>query len=74
MGLLGKDKFPRNAYYRDGSEIEEESLEAIRQAYEQERIVFIWQKGDVMILDNRLIAHSRNPFKGNRKVVVAMGD
>ena len=72
--LLGKDKFPRNAYYGDGSEIEEESLEAIRQAYEQERIEFIWQKGDVMILDNMLMAHSRNPFKGNRKVVVAMGD
>jgi len=27
-----------------------------------------------MILDNMLMAHSRNPFKGNRKVVVAMGD
>lgn len=72
--MFCNDKFPRNAYYGDGSEIEEESLKAIRRAYEQERIEFSWQKGDVMILDNRLMAHSRNPFKGNRKVVVAMGN
>ena len=74
IGLLGNDRLPRNAYYGDGSEIEVDALNVIRQAYEQERIEFIWQKGDVMILDNRLMAHSRNPFKGNRKVVVAMGD
>lgn len=65
---------PRNACYGDGSEIEESDLEVIRNAYEQERIEFSWQKGDVMILDNVLMSHSRNPFKGNRKVVVAMGD
>ena len=74
INLLGSGALPRNAYYGDGSEIEDNSLNVIRQAYEQERIEFIWQKGDVMILDNRLMAHSRNPFKGNRKVVVAMGD
>lgn len=72
--LLGKDNLTRNAYYGDGDEIEEDFLDKIRKAYEKERIEFVWQKGDVMILDNRLIAHSRNPFKGNRKVVVAMGD
>jgi alpha-ketoglutarate-dependent taurine dioxygenase len=74
MQLLGKDKLTRNAFYGDGSEIDEDYLDEIRQAYEKERIEFSWRKGDVMILDNRLMAHSRNPFKGNRKVVVAMGD
>lgn len=72
--LLGKDKLPRNSYYGDGSEIEETSLDIIKQAYEKERIEFAWQKGDVMILDNMLMSHSRNPFTGNRKVVVAMGE
>ena len=72
--LLGEDKLSRNAYYGDGSEIDEDYLDEIRQVYEKERIEFSWRKGDVMILDNRLMAHSRNPFKGNRKVVVAMGD
>jgi hypothetical protein len=44
IGLLGNDKLPRNTYYGDGSEIEVDSLNIIRQAYEQERIEFIWKK------------------------------
>jgi alpha-ketoglutarate-dependent taurine dioxygenase len=72
--LFGKERLPRNAYYGDGMEIEENTLNIIRKAYEKERIEFIWQKGDIMILDNRLMAHSRNSFKGNRKIAVAMGD
>ncbi|MDA2921410.1 TauD/TfdA family dioxygenase, partial [Desulfobacterota bacterium AH_259_B03_O07] len=31
-----------------------------------------WQKGDVMVLDNYLVAHGRRPFKGPRKILVAM--
>lgn len=72
--ILGENTFPRNAYYGDGSEIDISYLNQIREAYETERIEFKWQKGDVMVLDNRIMAHSRNPFSGDRKVVVAMGD
>jgi alpha-ketoglutarate-dependent taurine dioxygenase len=72
LDLVGNN-LPRNSSYGDGSEIEEKYFESIRKAYEQERIEFRWQKGDVMILDNILMAHSRNPFKGDRKIVVAMG-
>ncbi len=71
---LGENTFPRNAYYGDGSEIALEDLEKIIAAYETEKIEFQWQKSDVMVLDNRLMAHSRNPFAGERKVVVAMGE
>jgi len=71
---MGENTFPRNAYYGDGSEIEADYLDQIRAAYETERIEFKWQKGDVMVLDNRIMAHARNPFSGDRKVVVAMGD
>lgn len=30
--------------------------------------VIRWQKNDVLILDNRLAAHGRMPFKGNREI------
>ena len=70
---VGKDALPRNAYYGDGSEIGEKELKHINEVFAGERIVFSWQKGDVMILDNILMAHSRFPFTGERKVVVAMG-
>jgi alpha-ketoglutarate-dependent taurine dioxygenase len=69
---LGEENVPRNTFYGDGQAIEAETLEHIRDVYKQEKIKFSWQKGDIMILDNILTAHSREPYKGERKVAVAM--
>lgn len=69
---LGKENLPRNALYGNGEFIEEETLNHIREAYNQEKIKFRWQKGDIMILDNILMAHGRETYKGERKVAVAM--
>ena len=69
---LGEENLPRNTFYGDGSSIETEVLDHIREAYNQEKIKFKWYKGDIMILDNILMAHSREKFKGERKVAVAM--
>lgn len=70
---LGNKALPRNSCFGDGSMINPEYLNLIRHAYEREKIEFKWHKSDVMILDNRLMAHARNPFKGERKIAVAMG-
>lgn len=65
---------PRNVYYGDGSELEPSLLEEVRGVLEQEKRVFPWQTGDVLMLDNMLAAHARTPFSGPRKVVVAMAE
>lgn len=70
---LGEANVPRQAYYGDGAPIEPEVLEHIRDAYAQETVAFPWQRGDIMVLDNILFAHGRTPFRGSRKIVVAMG-
>jgi alpha-ketoglutarate-dependent taurine dioxygenase len=67
-------EFPYNTYYGDGSEIEAETLTAIRAAYQQETVTFSWQAGDILMLDNILTAHGRNPFIGSRQVVVGMAE
>ena len=64
---------PRNAYYGDGSPIEESALEQIREIYAEEAVIFSWQKQDILLLDNMLAAHGRRPFRGARKIVVGMG-
>ena len=69
---LGENNLPRNTFYGDGNPIELEVLEHIRQVYNEEKIKFKWQKGDIMILDNILTAHAREPFRGERKIAVAM--
>jgi alpha-ketoglutarate-dependent taurine dioxygenase len=70
----GPTGVPRNSFYGDGSPIDESSLDAIRRAYEREKVVFTWRAGDVLMLDNMLAAHGREPFEGQRQVVVAMAE
>jgi len=54
--------------------VEADVLEAIRDAYLKEEVVFDWLEGDVLMLDNLLVAHGRRPFRGPRKIVVGMSD
>ena len=69
----GEKGLPRNSFYGDGTLIEEQDLNHIREVYESQKLKFLWEKGDVLLLDNVLMTHGREPYKGERKVVVAMG-
>jgi alpha-ketoglutarate-dependent taurine dioxygenase len=74
LSVCSEQELPRNAYYGDGSPIESSVLDEIRSAYEQETVLFPWQIGDILMLDNMLAAHGRSPFSGTRKVLVAMAE
>ena len=74
LSVFEEKQLPRNVYYGDGSPLAAEDIEAINRAYQQATVSFPWQKGDVLMLDNLLTAHSRNPYQGKRKIVVAMGE
>ncbi|MBD2410524.1 non-ribosomal peptide synthetase [Nostoc calcicola FACHB-389] len=69
-----EEDLPYNTFYGDGSPIEDSVIAEIREAYQQEIIVYPWQKGDILMLDNMLTAHARNPYSGSRKVLTAMGE
>jgi acyl-CoA synthetase (AMP-forming)/AMP-acid ligase II/alpha-ketoglutarate-dependent taurine dioxygenase len=72
LSEFGEGGLPRNAYYGDGSRIDDGSLAEIRQILEEESIDFEWCEGDVLLLDNLSIAHGRRPFTGTRQVIVGM--
>ncbi len=66
------EELPYTTFYGDGSPISDEDVAHIRQAYDDEKTKFLWQEGDVMLLDNTTIAHAREPYKGDRRVIVGM--
>lgn len=74
LALFGEENLAYNTYYGDGTPIEDSIVAEIREAYRQETIAFPWQHGDLLMLDNMLVAHGRSPFVGPRKILVAMGD
>ncbi|OXJ26296.1 taurine catabolism dioxygenase TauD [Burkholderia sp. HI2714] len=74
VSLFGEDRIPRNASYGDGSPFDPADLEQIRTAFRECAITFPWQRGDVLLVDNMRFAHGRNPFEGERKVVVSLLD
>lgn len=74
LAAFKEEDLPRNSYYGDGSPIEAFVLEEIRQVYQQEAVVFPWEEGDILMLDNMLAAHGRLPFVGSRKVLVGMAN
>lgn len=68
------DELPRNSFYGDGTPIESEVLGHIRKVYQDTSVSFPWQKGDILLLDNILVSHGREPFEGPRKILVAMAE
>ncbi|MBD2665602.1 condensation domain protein [Richelia sinica FACHB-800] len=74
LSLFGESKLPRNVYFGDSTPITAVEIAEINQVYQQSQTSFSWQKGDIIMLDNMLTAHGRNPFVGERKIVVAMGE
>ena len=72
--LFPDDELPRHLFFGDGTPIPDEWMATILEVYDRLEVAFPWQKGDVVLLDNVLVAHGRNPFSGPRKILVAMGE
>ena len=69
---FGTDRMPYQTFYGDGSPVPAPDLEQLHQAYEAEKVLFDWQEGDVLMIDNMLAAHGREAYEGNRRVLVGM--
>jgi alpha-ketoglutarate-dependent taurine dioxygenase len=74
LAMVGPERMPRQVFYGDGSPIEDEVMDLIGELYEACAVRFDWRRGDVVMLDNMLAAHARDPYEGPRRIVVAMGD
>jgi hypothetical protein len=74
LSMMKEEDLPRNVYYGDGSPIEDSVMQYLNELYRQNAVSFSWRERDVLMLNNMMVAHSRNPFVGERKIVVALGN
>jgi alpha-ketoglutarate-dependent taurine dioxygenase len=71
---FGHADLPFNTALGDGSLLTREELQTLSAAYDAATVRQRWQPGDLMLVDNILCSHGRDPFRGDRKIVVAMGE
>ena len=74
LAQFGEEDLPNNTYYGDGSPIPPEIVGHIREAYERAKVSVPWQTDDILLVDNILTAHGREPFVGPRRIHVAMAE
>ena len=71
---FGVDGLPFTTSFGNGDELTEAEVATLNAAYDAATVREPWQPGDVMIVDNLLATHGRDPFRGDRRIAVAMGD
>jgi hypothetical protein len=75
QGLFGRESdFPRYVCFGDGTPISSDIVDEISQALKKHAVNIAAKNGDVIFNDNMLVSHSRLPYRGPRKVCVALAD
>jgi len=71
--MLARQALATGYYFGDGSPISADDSSQLRALFDSLELSWKWQSGDIMLLDNLLTAHGRNPFEGEfRDVQVAL--
>lgn len=74
LSALAEEDLPYHTFYGDGTPIAPETIDELRTAYALETVGFDWCRGDVLVVENMLVAHGREPFSGPRRILAAMSD
>jgi alpha-ketoglutarate-dependent taurine dioxygenase len=70
--VVPADEMPQSVSFADGSPIPDSYVQQVRERGLGNAVNVDWRAGDVLIIDNVLVAHGRQPFTGPRRVLVAM--
>jgi alpha-ketoglutarate-dependent taurine dioxygenase len=67
------EEMPRSVTFGDGTALPDDLVLEICRTYARHEVFTPWERGDVLMIDNMLVAHSRQPFSGPRRLAIAMG-
>lgn len=74
LEMFDEPDLPTNTYFGDGGTIPDDVIEHVRECYRAETVRFDYREHDVLVIDNMLTSHGREPFTGPRKIAVAMAE
>jgi alpha-ketoglutarate-dependent taurine dioxygenase len=74
VGEFGREGLPFRTRFGDGAELTLDDLAQLQEAYVAATVRRAWQPGDLLLVDNVLAAHGRDPYEGPRRIAVAMGE
>ena len=72
--VYGADGLPFTTRFGGGAPVGQDIVTLLNQVYDANTIREPWQAGDLMLVDNVRMAHSREAYEGPREVLVAMTD
>ncbi|WP_219687198.1 TauD/TfdA family dioxygenase [Streptomyces anatolicus] len=71
---FGDDGLPFNTRYGSGAPLDEDTVLTVNAVYEKHTLREPWREGDLLIVDNLRMAHSREAYEGERRIAVVLGD
>lgn len=74
LELFGEEDLPNQSYFGDGADIPDDVMAHVRDCYRTAATRFDWSRDDVLVIDNMLTAHGREPFTRPRTIAVAMAE
>lgn len=66
------NELPYNTFYKNGKFIEEDTINALVKLYSKYKVKFPYHTNDILLVDNLLVAHGREKYQGERKILVTM--
>lgn len=72
LSLMPETDFYHYVCHADDGPLDIDELELTRKLIDELKIAQPWQQGDVLFIDNMLVMHGRNPFEGERKILLSL--
>jgi len=66
--------WPNNALWGDGTDIDPGIINEVNDIIVGKTVQFDWRKGDILVVDNMLVAHGRQRYSGPRRILLKMAE